>query len=143
MPASPTPSSDEIPAAVAAFRSALEEHRFELLDLALADDVRRIALWRDGPDTIVGKSAYVEYLSSRPAAFHRWALRFVDVGVDRTGERVFAHVHEDLQRTTRSPLLFIDQLFAITLDRQGRIAEIDLYFKVDPPFARSVVERHG
>ena len=125
---------------VRAFWDHLHAHRFDELVPLLTEDVERIVLWYGGPDTRVGRDAYLEKLREIIPSFDEWHIDAGPVEVSDDAVHAYMRSHEIFVRGDRRRE--IDELFEYTFAPDGRISRIDIFFKVDPAMAASVLERY-
>ena len=125
---------------VRAFWDHVHAHRFDDLVPLLHEDVERIVLWYGGPDTRVGRDAYLEKLREIIPSFDEWHLDPGPIHVSDDGAYAFMRCHEVFVRGDHRRE--IDELFEYTFAADGRISRINIFFKVDPAMAASVLERY-
>jgi ketosteroid isomerase-like protein len=106
--------------------AALRAHDWDALADTLADDVHR-----SGPflDDVHGRRAYVDFLASVMPTLENYAL---DVARVRSieGGGALVELSESMDRDGRRETHPEALLFE--LDRDGRIARVDVYLKVPP-----------
>ena len=125
---------------VRAFWDHLHAHRFDELVPLLTEDVERIVLWYGGPDTRIGRDAYLATLREIIPSLTEWHIEAGPVRVSDDGAHAYMRSHEVLVRGDRRRE--IDELYEYTFAPDGRISRIDIFFKVDPAMAASVLERY-
>ena len=127
-------------ATVRAFWDNVHAHRFDELVPLLHEDVERIVLWYGGPDTRIGREAYIATLREIIPTLTEWRIVPGPIHVSDDGATAFMRSHEVLVRGERRRE--IDELFEYTFAPDGRIMRINIFFKVDPAMAASVLERY-
>ncbi|MGN6127471.1 MAG: nuclear transport factor 2 family protein [Humibacter sp.] len=127
-------------ATIRAFWEHVHAHEFDALEPVLHDEVERIVLWYGGPDTRVGREAYLKKLREIIPSFDEWQVDPGPIHVSDDGVHAFMRCHEVFVRAGRRRE--IDELFEYTFAPDGRIARINIFFKVDPAMAASVLERY-
>ncbi|KQZ85240.1 hypothetical protein ASD56_02435 [Microbacterium sp. Root166] len=127
-------------ATIRSFWDNVHAHRFDELVPLLHEDVERIVLWYGGPDTRTGRDAYLATLREIIPSFTEWHIDSGPIHVSDDGSHAFMRCHEVFLRGARRRE--IDELFEYTFASDGRILRINIFFKVDPAMAASVLERY-
>lgn len=125
---------------VRAFWDLVHSHRFDELEEILHEDVERIVLWYDGPDTRRGRDEYVGHLRKVIPSFDEWIVEASEVHPAVDPSRAFMRCRERLTQGERSRV--IDELFEFGFAEDGRINLVNIFFKVDPAMASSVLSRY-